>query len=95
MLTERRPDAVVLMDVNGFTALNKQLFRGNSSSFNESTAYLLVFYMFYTKKYFGLNNFLSLNFYFIFFIPMRSVNSDWVSHNSTEIQCQGCNVIGY
>ncbi len=57
MLTERRPDAVVLMDVNGFTALNKQLFRGNSSSFNESTAYLLVFNMSYTKKYFWIELF--------------------------------------
>ncbi len=31
--------------------LNKQLFRGNGL-FNESTAYLLIYNMFYTKQYF-------------------------------------------
>ncbi len=35
----------------GFTMLNKQLFRGNSLSFNESTAYLLILNIFYTKQY--------------------------------------------
>ncbi len=86
----------------GFTTQNKQLFRGNGLSFNESTAYLLIFNMFYTKnssiqKYclefttkksrfirevtdilrqvgFRLRHFS--------FIPMVSVNGDWVSHNS-------------
>ncbi len=33
----------------GFSTLNKQLFRGNSSPFNESTAYLPIFSMIYTK----------------------------------------------
>ncbi len=42
----------------GFTTLNKQLFRGNRSSFNESTAYLLIFNMFYTKQYFWIEIFL-------------------------------------
>ncbi len=42
----------------GFTTLNKQLFRGNSSSFNESTAYLLIYNMFYTKQYFWIELFL-------------------------------------
>ncbi len=31
--------------------LNKQLFRGNGL-LNESTAYLLIYNMFYTKQYF-------------------------------------------
>ncbi len=38
--------------------LNKQLFRGNSSSFNEPTAYLLIYNMFYTKQYFWIELFL-------------------------------------
>ncbi len=50
-----------LMDVNGgegFTTLNKQLFRGNGYHLNhESTAYLLIFNMFYTKQYFWINYF--------------------------------------
>ncbi len=37
---------------------NKQLFRGNGLSFNESTAYLLIFNMFYTKQYFWIELFL-------------------------------------
>ncbi len=41
----------------GFTTLNKQLFRGNSS-FNESTAYLLIYNMFYTKQSFWTELFL-------------------------------------
>ncbi len=48
----------------GFTTLNKQLFRGNSSSFNESTAYLLIYNMF------TLNNTLGLN-YFLEFTPKK------------------------
>ncbi len=39
--------------------LNKQLFRGNSL-FNESTAYLLIFNMVYTKQYFWIELFLEL-----------------------------------
>ncbi len=38
--------------------LNKQLFKGNGLSFNESTAYLLIFNMFYTKQYFWIELFL-------------------------------------
>ncbi len=38
--------------------LNKQLFRGNSFSCNESTAYRLIFNMFYTKQYFWIELFL-------------------------------------
>ncbi len=36
--------------MRGFTTLSKQLFRGNSSAFNESTAYWLIFNLFYTKQ---------------------------------------------
>ncbi len=42
----------------GFTMLNKQLFRGNSLSFNESTAYLLILNIFYTKQYIWIELFL-------------------------------------
>ncbi len=38
--------------------LNKLLFRGNGLSFNESTAYLLIFNMFYNKHYFWIELFL-------------------------------------
>ncbi len=51
---ERRPEAILFewksME-ESFTTLNKQLLRGNSSSFNES-------YMFYTKQYFWIELFL-------------------------------------
>ncbi len=53
----RRPEAVFLNGCQwrrGSTTLNKQLFRGNSLSFNESTAYLLIFNMFYIKQYFWI-----------------------------------------
>ncbi len=58
---ERRPEAVFFNGCQwrrGFTMLNKQLFRGNSSSFNEPTAYLLIYNMFYTKQYFWIELFL-------------------------------------
>ncbi len=42
----------------GFTTLNKQLFRGNSLSFNELTGYLLIFNMLYIKQYFWIELFL-------------------------------------
>ncbi len=45
----------------GFTTLNKQHFRGNSSSFNESTAYLLIYNMFTLNNTLGLNYFYSLH----------------------------------
>ncbi len=58
---ERRPEAVFFFNGcqwrRGFTTLNKQLFRGNSSSFIESTAYLLIYNMFYTKQYFWIELF--------------------------------------
>ncbi len=43
---------------SSFTTLNKQLFRGNGFSFNESTAYLLIFNIFYTKQHFWIELFL-------------------------------------
>ncbi len=43
--------------MRGFTTLNKQLFRGNSLSFIKSTAYLLIYKMFYTKQYFWIELF--------------------------------------
>ncbi len=42
--------------------LNKQLFRGNISSFLESTAYLLIYNMFYTKQYFSIVGLVFLEF---------------------------------
>ncbi len=82
----------------GFTMLNKPLFRGNSLSINESTAYLLIFNMFYTKQYFWIELFFKFTtkkkksltfcdrwdsfFWHFLFIPMVSINGDWVSHNS-------------
>ncbi len=45
----------------GFIMPNKQLFRGNGLSFNESTAYLLIFNMFYTKQYFWIELFLDFS----------------------------------
>ncbi len=81
--------------------LNKLLFRGNSLSFNESTAYLLIFNMFYNKQYFWIELFLEFTMKkkpwqkvtdflqqvgfssrHFSFIPMVSVNGDWVSYNS-------------
>ncbi len=42
----------------GLTTLNKQLFGGSDSSLNETTTYLLIFNMFYSKQYFWLELFL-------------------------------------
>ncbi len=50
-----------LMDVNGGEASLRWIncfFWGNGLSFNESTAYLLIFNMFYTKQYFWIELFL-------------------------------------
>ncbi len=44
--------------------LNKQLFRGNGL-LNESTAYLLIYNMFYTKQYFWTELFFTENCCFI------------------------------
>ncbi len=60
---DQRP-FLFLMDVNGGEAslhwINVLLFRGNGLSFNESTAYLLIFNMFYTKQYIWIELFLEL-----------------------------------